>query len=203
MRTQVKICGIRSLMAAQTAVYSGAKFLGFNFVPRSKRRISPEFAKQIIDQVKNQVQIVGVFQNQPLQEVKKIAEYLELDFIQLHGEEDADYAKEINIGIIKTLQLDADFDINKVVKSISGYKADYFLLDRAKQGQGKMLNAEKLSVLCKSYPIFVAGGLTPENIADVVRSAEPFGVDVASGIETGGVEDLEKIRLFTERVKNA
>lgn len=203
MKTQVKICGIRSLMAAQTAIYAGAKFLGFNFVPRSKRRISPEFAKQIITQIKNQVQIVGVFQNQSIDEVNKVVGFLDLDYIQLHGEETQGYIDELEKPVIKTLALEADFDLNKAVGNIKKYKVPYFLVDRVKQGKGKMLNMEKLNLLCRSYKIFIAGGLTPLNIVDVVRSAEPFGVDVASGIETGGVEDPEKIKSFLERVKNA
>lgn len=201
MRTQVKICGIRSPIAAQTAVYAGAKFLGFNFVPGSRRRISPEFAKQIISQIKNQVQIVGVFQNQPAEEVNEIAQFLDLDFVQLHGEEDADYVSKMQRPVIKSLQLEHDFDLNKVLKSLNSYDAQYFLLDRKKQGKGKMLNTGKLNILCKSYQIFVAGGLNPDNVVEVVRSAAPFAVDVASGIETNGVEDLEKIKLVIERSK--
>lgn len=203
MKTQVKVCGIRSLMAAQTAVYGGAKFLGFNFVPGSRRKVSAQFAKQIISEIKNQVQIVGVFQNQPVEEVNKIAQFLDLDFIQLHGEEDAAYVSEMQRPVIKTLQLEADFDLNKVLKSIKSINVQYFLLDRQKQGKGKMLNMDKVNMISKSHQIFVAGGLNPANVAEVVRSAEPFGVDVASGIETAGVEDLEKIKLFIERSKYA
>lgn len=199
MRTQVKICGIRSLVAAQTAIYAGAKFLGFNFVPGSRRRISPEFAKQIITQIKNQVQIAGVFQNQPLDDVNKVAEFLDLDFIQLHGDENQEYIAGLNRPVIKALQLESDFDLNKVLKSMNSIDVQYFLLDRKKQGKGKMLNIEKLNMLCKSYQIFIAGGLNLQNVAEVIESAEPFAVDVASGIETNGVEDLEKIKLFIER----
>lgn len=203
MKTQVKICGIRSLVAAQTAIYAGAKFLGFNFVSGSRRKVSPEFAKQIISQIKNQVNIVGVFQNQPSDEVSKIADYLDLDFVQLHGDENQEYIDSIKRQIIKTLSLDSDFDLNKVVKNMSQIKAEYFLLDRNKQGQGKMLNMDKVNMVSKSHQIFVAGGLTVTNVVDVVRLAEPFAVDVASGIETRGVEDLEKIKSFIERVNNA
>ncbi|MBI2593118.1 phosphoribosylanthranilate isomerase [Candidatus Daviesbacteria bacterium] len=203
MKTQVKICGIRSLVAAQTAVYSGAKFLGFNFVSGSRRKVSPEFAKQIITQIKSQVNVVGVFQNQSIEEVNKIADFLDLDFVQLHGDENQEYIDSLNHPVIKTLALESDFDLNRVVKNIKSFNVQYFLADRAKQGQGKMLNLEKLNMLCKSYQIFIAGGLTPLNIVEVVRAVEPFAVDVASGIETRGVEDLEKIKSFIERVKNA
>lgn len=199
--TQVKICGIRSTMSAKTALYSGAKFLGFNFVPRSKRKISPEFAKQIIDEIKGQVKTVGVFQNQTFEDVNKIADFLDLDFVQLHGEEDNSYIDEIERPVIKVLQLESDFDITNVLKNMNKIKAKYFLLDRKKQGQGKVLNSKKLKILCKTHQIFVAGGLTVENISEIVREVEPFAVDVASGIETGRVEDLEKIKKFIEAAR--
>lgn len=203
MSIQVKICGIRSLMGARAAIYSGAKFLGFNFVPGSKRRISPQFAKQIIDEIKNQIKIVGVFQNQKAEEINKIAEFLNLDFVQLHGDEKETFIEEMERPVIKVLQLDSDFDITSALKEMNNFKADYFLLDRKKQGQGKMLSIKNLSVLCKVNPkIFIAGGLNPENVAEIVRAAKPFGVDVAAGIETSRAEDPEKIRLFSERARN-
>lgn len=198
----VKICGIRSITSAKTALYNGASFLGFNFVPRSKRRISPEFAKQIIDEVRGQVATVGVFQNQKIEEVNRIADFLGLDFVQLHGEEDAAYVEEIKRPIIKAFQLERDFDITHLLKEMNKLKVEYFLLDRKKQTQNKMLNLKNLGVIAKSYKIFVAGGLTPENVEDIVRQVSPFGVDVASGIETNRIEDLNKIKVFIERVKN-
>lgn len=199
----VKICGVRSEMAARTAIYAGAKFLGFNFVPGSRRKIAPAIAKQIIDQIKNQVKIVGVFQNQPIEEVNKIADFLDLDYVQLHGEEDEVFVQEIGRPFIKVLQLDPEFDITQVIKQMNKFKTDLFLLDRKKQGKGKMLDPKHLSIIAKEKKIFVAGGLTPENVAEVVRSVRPFGVDVAGGIETNRVEDLEKIKLFIERAKGA
>lgn len=199
----VKICGIRSDMAARTAVYSGAKFLGFNFVPGSRRRTDPQIAKQIIDKIKNQIKTVGVFQNQKVEEVGRIADFLDLDFVQLHGDEDQEYADGIGRPVIKALQLDTDFDITQVLKQMNKFKTDLFLLDRKKQGKGKMLDIKHLSIIAKEKRIFVAGGLTPDNVAEVARSVKPYGVDVAGGIETNRVEDTEKIKLFTERARNA
>ena len=175
--------------------------MGFNFVTGSKRRVSPEIAKQIIDKIRNQIKTVGVFQNQSIEEVKKIADFLDLDFVQLHGDENEEYVKGIDRGIIKVLQLESDFDITFALKEMNKYNAEYFLLDRKKQGKGKMLNPKHLSILAKEKEIFVAGGLTPDNVAEVVRDVRPFGVDVAGGIETGRVEDTEKIKLFIERAK--
>ncbi len=201
-QVMVKICGIRSEMAAKAAVYAGAKFLGFNFVSGSKRRISPEIAKQIIDQVKNQVKIVGVFQNQKVEEVNRIVSILDLDFVQLHGDEDEQFVEEVERPVIKVLQLETDFDLTGVLKEMNKYTCDYFLLDREKQGKGKMLNSKHLSIIAKEKSIFVAGGLTTDNVAEVVRQVRPFGVDVAGGIETSRVEDTEKIKLFIERAKS-
>lgn len=199
----VKICGIRSDMAARTAIYSGANFLGFNFVPGSKRKVTPQIAKQIIDQIKNQIKLVGVFQNQSVDEVNKIADFLDLDYVQLHGDEDEKFEEEIERPVIKVLQLDSDFDLTTVLKEMNRFKTDLFLLDRKKQGKGKMLDPKHLSIIAKEKRIFVAGGLTPENVASVVRNVNPFGVDVAGGIETNRIEDTEKIKLFIERAKNA
>lgn len=202
-QVMVKICGIRSDMAAKTAIYAGAKYLGFNFVPGSLRKISPEVAKQVIDKIKNQVKTVGVFQNQKLEEVNKIAEFLDLDFVQLHGEEDEAFAEEVERPVIKALQLESDFDITYVLKEMNKYNAEMFLLDKKKGSKGKMLSLKNLSIVCKEKKIFVAGGLDPENVTAIVRGVNPFGVDVASGIETNRIEDTEKIRLFTERARNA
>lgn len=203
-KTFVKVCGIRSEMAAKTAIFSGAKFIGFNFVSGSRRKISPEVAKQIIDTVRNQVKTVGVFQNHPAEFVNRTAEEVGLDLVQLHGEETFEYIKEINFPVIKALNLESDFDLTQTLKLINNFEVEYILLDREKQGKGKMLNLKHVSIICKEKSnVFVAGGLTPENVLEVVRATKPFGVDVASGIETRSIEDLEKIKLFCERVKNA
>lgn len=203
-KTLVKICGIRSEMAAKTAIFSGAKFLGFNFVSGSRRKISPEVAKQIIDTIRNQVKVVGVFQNETAEFINKTAGDLGLDLVQLHGDESVDFISEINYPVIKALNLETDFDLTQTLKTINSYQVEYFLLDREKQGKGKMLNPKHLSIICKEKSnVFVAGGLTPENVLDVVRTTKPFGVDVASGIETRSIEDLEKIKLFCERVRNS
>ena len=83
------------------------------------------------------------------------------------------------------------------------YKVDYYLLDRIKQGEGPMLNLEKASFLSKLFPLILAGGLNPENIASVITRVKPHAVDVASGVETDGEQDLEKIRMFIKNAKGA
>ena len=106
--TKVKICGIRSVESALAAVDAGADFLGFNFVPTSKRYIDPSVAKTIVDAVKDKVQVVGVFQDVDAKTITKICSLLSLDFVQLHGKETPAFCREIKIPVIKAFALTSD-----------------------------------------------------------------------------------------------
>ncbi|MBI4008964.1 phosphoribosylanthranilate isomerase [Candidatus Roizmanbacteria bacterium] len=192
MQVKVKICGIRSVEAARAAVNAGADFLGFNFVPSSRRYIHPAIASGIINLVSDTVKIVGVFQDAKVNEVNKIASDLKLDYIQLHGNENNEYINKVGIPTIKFITLD---DQPEKIRS------DYFLLDRPKRGKGKMVDLEKASQLAADFPLFYAGGLTPDNVLIVVKQVKPFAVDVAGGIETNGIQDIKKIIKFISNAK--
>ena len=192
MKVQVKICGIRDLKTAQTAVASGADFIGFNFVPSSKRYIDPKTCKTFIESLIGKIKIVGVFQNQPIDEVNKIADMVNLEYVQLHGEEDESYMKKVRRPIIKLID-EANFTKNLNTK--------FRLLDRKKKGNGHMIDLEKPKKLAAQFDIFFAGGLTPENVVSVIKKVKPFAVDVAGGIETNGKEDPKKIKEFIANVK--
>ena len=192
MSVKVKICGIRSTEAARAAVDAGAHFLGFNFVPGYKRYISPAIASEIINLVRNTIKIVGVFKDAGVAEVNKIASDLKLDFVQLHGNENNDYINKVGIPVIKSITMNGQPE---------NINAEYFLLDRPKRGKGRMVDLEKASILAANFPLFFAGGLMPSNVSMVVRQVKPFAVDVAGGIETNGVQDLDKIRLFIRNAK--
>lgn len=192
MRVKVKICGIRTLEVAEAAFDSGADYIGFNFVSSSKRRISIEKAKEIAGIMRKRVRIVGVFQNASVSKVNDIVKEVGLDLVQLHGQEDNTYIAKIKRPVIKSFTLsDNPEDI----------RAKYLMLDRVVQGQGDMVNVEKAARFAKNLSLFLAGGLTPGNVSDVVIRVRPYAVDVAGGIETNGKQDLEKIKLFIERVK--
>lgn len=197
----VKICGIRTIESAQAAVSAGADLIGLIFIPESKRKITVEIAKEIADKVRNQVKIVGLFRNQPLEEVNRIIDQVGFDYIQLQGEEDPDYVDQVHCKVIKGFPLAANFDLEKTKQEMKSYKVDYFLLDRIVQGQGEMVDLAKAKELAKEFPLFFAGGLNPENVAEVIESVQPLGVDVASGVETNGQTDIEKVKLFTNRAK--
>lgn len=189
---KVKICGIRSIEAAIVAIDEGADFLGFNFVPTSKRYINPFDAAKIINVVKGKVKIVGVFQDADVNHINNLSLSLGLDFVQLHGDENNEYINNVGIPVIKSFKIDS-----VTVKT----KATYVLLDRPDQGKSEMVDFEKAAKLASHSLIFYAGGLNPNNVAEVVRIVKPFAVDVAGGIETNGHQDPEKIKLFIRNVK--
>ncbi len=202
MSIKVKICGIRSLEAAQAALNSGADFLGFIFVPNTKRYITPEDAKKIIDSARSEeIKIIGVFRDQPLEEVNQITEKLNLDYVQLHGQETPEYVNQINSKIIKAFNLSSNFDTEKTSSKMEKYKADYFMLDRQIVGEGDMLDPYLVNELASEFPVFLSGGLTPDNVQQVLKVVKPFAVDVSSGVETNGEKDLVKIKKFISLVK--
>jgi phosphoribosylanthranilate isomerase len=199
---KVKICGIRSLETAIACVEFGADFIGLNFVPTSKRKISVEKALEISGKVKGKIKLVGVFMNQSLSEINQITKEVDLDYVQLHGEESSEFIKSINTKIIKAFSLQSNFDVDETLHGMKEFDVDYYLVDRKVQGKGHILNVEKVAMLAKELPIFAAGGLNPENVKDVIKDANPFAVDVAGGIETDGKEDIEKIRNFIKACSN-
>lgn len=189
----VKICGIRSLEAASVAYEAGADFIGLNFIPTSKRVIDLKKAKQIARTFKGKILLVGVFQDAPLGEVNEKIDQLKLDFVQLHGQETLEYTSLVRAKVIRAFRL--------LEQPLADPSISYYLLDRDTQGEGKMVNLEKAASLAKDFPIIFAGGLTPENVASVIAKVQPIGVDVASGVETKGEEDLVKIKKFVREAK--
>ena len=198
---KVKICGIRSLEAALVAVDAGADFLGFNFVPTSKRYIDPSVAKTIIEAVKDKVQVVGVFQDVDKETIREICSLLSLDFVQLHGKETPAFCREIKTPVIKAFALASDFDYEVISGMFGSYDIAYYLIDRHVQGAGEQLAVDRVKPLGNMFPLFVAGGLTVDNVGQVVSEVQPFAVDVAGGIETDGKEDHQKIKDFVKKAK--
>lgn len=200
---KVKICGIRDIESAKTAIFYGADFLGFNFVPSSKRSLRLEQAKKIIDELRItkhelRTKFVGIFQNQPVEEVNEIADFLDLDFVQLHGEEDKKYMGKIKRKVIKKID---ERDPSTSFHFAQDDKTPFFILDRQVQGNGAMVDFNKAKKVAKQFALFYSGGLTPENVAGVISTVSPFAVDVAGGIETDGKQDLQKIRDFVKNAK--
>jgi phosphoribosylanthranilate isomerase len=201
MKVKVKICGIRSMEHAEHAISVGADFLGFNFVPTSKRVVDPAKAKEIADLIRGKAVLVGVFKDQSVDEVNSIADFMGLDYVQLHGSEDEKFCRQITIPVIKAFGLSPTFDAQETSRHLEKYNIPYYMVDRAEQGEGEMLSLKGAAELAEIYPLFFAGSLTPENVAEVVKHVKPFAVDVAGGIETEGMHDMEKITQFIKNAK--
>jgi len=197
---KVKICGIRTIEDAKFAEENGADFIGFVFAP-SKRRVSIADAAEIVSHLSEKTKKVGVFVNEPLESMIRIAKAVQLDYIQLHGNELPETAKELPYPVIKAFSIDkTDPEI------IKHYPCEYLLLDSPgttyEGGSGKTFDWSKLDKFDFNKNKFIlAGGLTPQNVLKAIKSTNPIGVDVSSGVESAGNKDQTKIKQFIYHAK--
>jgi phosphoribosylanthranilate isomerase len=201
---KVKICGITNLEDALTAIDAGADALGFVFHPKSPRHVFPEQAAAIIRHLPPFMQTVGLFVDEPLDMVNATVDQCGLDLVQLHGVEKPGYCDSVRRRVIKTFRVK---DITSL-EPMRDYRVAAFLLDAwspaAHGGTGQTFNWEIASCAAQSNRIILAGGLTPENVAEAVRNVRPYGVDVSSGVESGpGKKDSCRIFDFISNAKSA
>lgn len=202
---KVKICGITSYDDASAAVEAGADALGFVFYDKSPRFINPVRAAGIISKLPPFIQTVGLFVNEETEQVNWTADYCGLDIVQLHGDETPEDCLELKRRVIKAFRIEKIISIDPLEKyqdyQVSGYLLDAWSPD-AYGGTGRTFNWE-LAQSAKQYgPVILAGGLTPENVAEAIRVVNPYGVDVSSGVESAlGKKDAEKVREFIRAAK--
>jgi len=204
MAVKVKICGITRLEDALLSLELGADFLGLNFWEKSPRYISLKQAEKIVREVQGKLELVGVFVNPSLEQVKRIRDELGLDWVQLHGEEDPEFCRKLGGKIIKALRLGSEEDL----KIIERYSNLLWLVDSRTPAYGGSGISPDWSLARKAQEklgrIILAGGLKPENVKIAIQQVAPWAVDVASGVESApGIKDPEKIKKFIEAVKNA
>ena len=201
----VKICGVRTLEAAQAAVDAGADLLGFNCYPPARRYVSPAQITAILAGLhgRSNVLAVGVFVNQALEDMNAVSDACGLDIIQLSGDESVDVIEALNRPAIKVYRpkaRDADF---------SRGRPHAVLLEPLTAGwggTGVALDwgiARAVTDLPVRPPVFLAGGLTPESVGAAIVAVRPDGVDVSSGIETNGAQDSARIAAFVAAAKGA
>jgi phosphoribosylanthranilate isomerase len=204
---RIKFCGITSLADAELAVANGAWAIGMILWPGSTRAVDPAEAAHIARQLRRQVEIAGVFVNQSLDEVERLADTIGLSLIQLHGDEGPSYTTEIGrrtgAKIIKaqSVRLAAD------VVSIQAFRTDFHLLDTHRDGlrggTGETFDWDMVSRRYSKVPLILSGGLTPDNVVAAIEKVHPFAVDVASGVESSpGVKDPDRLRAFAEAVRS-
>jgi indole-3-glycerol phosphate synthase/phosphoribosylanthranilate isomerase len=204
--TQVKICGLRTLETLQVAVDAGADMLGFIFYKPSHRYISPEQVPLLFPAIDGEHVVtpdrVGVFVNEETDFINDVVEQARLHFVQLHGDESPEFCQRIHCPVIKAISLRNKDDKRKVIE----YRdvAWRILLDTPTTqwgGTGVTHDWELARSIAQEIPILLAGGLTPENVAEAIRQVSPWGLDVSSGVETNKHKDTDKIRTFIENVR--
>jgi phosphoribosylanthranilate isomerase len=203
--TLIKICGITNLNDAHAAVAAGADALGFNFYRPSPRYIAPASAREIVNTLPDSIFTVGVFVNEASPEaVRAIANESGVKAVQLHGDESPDYCRALN-SVIKTFAVsDNSFDMNQ----LDAYDVDAIMLDtkdnRLRGGTGRVFDwsiAQQVSQLVPK--LYLAGGLSPENVSEAIEFVQPYAVDACSSLEDKpGIKNHERMRVFVDRVRS-
>jgi phosphoribosylanthranilate isomerase len=206
--TKVKICGITRLEDAELAIGHGAWAVGFLLWPPSKRFVDPAVAAGIVRAVRRKVETVGVFVNQPLDEIADRVDVLGLTHVQLHGDEGPSFcaavAQRTGAKVIKAARIGHAADL----RDLDRFHTDYHLLDAARTGQyggtGATWDWNLVKGRRNQTPVILSGGLTAENVAAGIDAVRPYAVDVASGVEASpGIKDPAKLEAFFAAVDGA
>jgi phosphoribosylanthranilate isomerase len=199
----VKICGLTRVEDARSAVLLGADAIGLNFWSGSKRRCDVEVARAIARALPPFCASVGVFVNQPADEIRAVAERVGLSMIQLHGDEPPEACEGLGRPVIKAIRVEGDDWAARALR----YATHGLLLDAPSPGyggSGRTFAWREAHALAHARAVIVAGGLTPENVGEAIRVVRPYAVDVASGVESApGEKDLEKMLRFMQAVEEA
>ena len=202
MSVLVKICGLTNLDDAMDAVDCGADLLGFNFWADSRRYIDPETARELIGELPTAVSKVGIFVNADPHWMIDVAVELELDFLQLHGDETPEVCNAIGRPWFKAFRLKDEKDLLEIPR----FESEWLLVDasveKAFGGTGGVSNWDLAREAKKYGSLFLSGGLKPDNIETAIRTVAPYAVDVASGVESApGVKDRNRVEEFIKRAK--
>ena len=196
--SKIKLCGLSRKCDIEWANALKPEYIGFVFWSKSKRNVPPEKAKELKNLLSPDIKAVGVFVDEPIENVAELLNDNIIDIAQLHGGEDEEYIKKLRAlsgkPIIKAFLLKSESDAERAEKST----ADYILVDSG-TGTGKSFDWELLKNI--SRPYFLAGGLCCENISQAITALDPYAVDVSSGIETNGCKDKNKMAAFVAAVR--
>jgi phosphoribosylanthranilate isomerase len=203
--TFIKICGITNLDDALAAVAAGADALGFNFYKPSPRYITPQHAREIVEQLPESLLKVGVFVNEESSAVRSIANEAGIKALQLHGDESPAYCRELAVEyfVIKTFAVSDSFD----VQTAQEYEVEAIMLDTKhntlRGGTGHVFDWSVAQRLRPALPkLFLAGGLSPENIENAIKTVRPFAVDACSALEDRpGKKNHDRMRVFVNTVR--
>jgi phosphoribosylanthranilate isomerase len=208
--TQVKICGLTNFEDAFVAAAVGADLLGFIFYEPSPRYVAPDVVGEIVARLKQQLdsppQFVGVFVNAARATIEKIMRECGLNFAQLHGDESPAFMAHFAGRAFKAVNPSSLRDAQEAVQQFILHPPDFILLDAyhptLRGGTGHTADWQMAQTVAQAHQLLLAGGLTPDNVAEAIRRVQPWGVDVSSGIEaTKGQKDHAKVRAFVTAVR--
>lgn len=198
--TKVKICGLCRNCDVEYVNEAKPDYVGVVFA-KSKRQVNYEIAELFHKTLDKNIKVVGVFVNEPLENVVELVENGIVDIVQLHGNEEDEYIrqlkKNISVSVIKAIRIDNSIDLLKAEKS----SAEFLLFDSGSGGTGQCFDWSLIKNINK--PFFLAGGIKLENVENAINMVNPYGIDVSSGVEQNGRKDREKIIELIRRVRNA
>lgn len=200
---EIKICGIKTVEDIQIINKYNIHYAGFIFAKGSKREVSPQLAKELIKNLNSNIKSVGVFTYTPIEKINQIANYCNLDIVQLHSNETDDDIKRSNKITWKSVSVKSYASLNQIAE----YKcANGILLDTYKQnalgGTGESFDWNLVKGLSQKYFVILAGGLDENNINQAIKIVNPQVVDICSGAETNGFKDENKIKNLVRRIEN-
>ena len=196
--TELKICGLSRLEDIIAVNRHGADYAGFVFFKKSKRYVDPYKANELIELLRSDIKPVGVFMDEPIDDVVRIARISGVELVQLHGHESEEYVEYIKRTLDRPVIKAFKAGEEGALERASNTSADYVMIDSG-AGSGKKFDWSILKDFKRDY--FLAGGLDPESVGEAIRLLEPYAVDVSSGVETDGIKDEKKIAEFIKAVK--
>lgn len=198
--TKIKLCGLSRMCDIEAANELEPEYIGFVFALKSRRYVSPEKALALKKQLNPEIKAVGVFVNEKPEWIADLLRSGVIDIAQLHGRESEESIVRLrqftDSPVIKAFSVDTKQDI----EAANASSADYVLLDSGKGGTGSVFDWRLIEEMNRPY--FLAGGLTEDNVRDVVKMWKPYAVDVSSGIESGGYKDRKKMERFVKNVRS-
>ena len=205
---KIKLCGLKRIEDIEAVNEEKPDYIGFIFAKKSRRYVSTETAERLKQHLNPDIEAVGVFVNEDIDKVIEQAKKQVIDVIQLHGEEDVAYVKDlkkaVDVLIIKAISMTKP-DARQQINMWEISDVDYLLFDSGNGGTGEQFSYKLLQEIGNlKKPYFLAGGLNPENLENAVQQQQnnqPYALDLSSGIETNGIKDLDKIKKAVEAAR--
>jgi len=204
-KIHLKICGVMKPDDATKLAEMGVEYIGLNFIGESTRRIEIETAMKIVSPLKaSPVKTVALFRDQPLEYITETVSRVQPAMVQLHGSEHHSYVDSFKVPVIKSVPVGQNASPNEIHEYMRHYSVEYYLLDRETQGlgEGVDLKLAKLLIDTNQKKIILAGGITPDNIDEILSQVQPFGIDISSGIRTDNEIDFTKVERVIKSIRS-